>query len=240
MTEQRFEFVCFKWLPPPHYRSQFAPETVNVMWSMIQEKYDGPARLTCVTDDSKGISSEVNIVPLWDTFAKLKSPHGGLNPSCYRRLPAWSDQAREWFGPRFAMLDLDMVFVDQVRPVFDVPEDFRIWGDTAKGTPYNGSLAVMNAGARRQVFEQFDPVESPKKGQALGYIGSDQAWIAACLGPHEKKWTAADGVYSFRNEIAPRGGQLPGNARIVVFHGAVDPWHPNTRVRYRWVREHYR
>ena len=236
----RFEFVCWKWQPPRGYRSEFSCDTVNVLWSMIQRHYTGPARLTCVTDDPKGISSEVNIVPLWDTFAKLPSPHGGLNPSCYRRLPMYSEQAREWFGPRFASVDLDICFVGNVNPVFDVPEDFRIWGDTAKGTPYNGSIQLMNAGARKQVFEQFDPVESPKKGRELGYIGSDQAWIAACLGPNERKWTAADGVYSFRNEIAPRQGILPKDARIVVFHGAIDPWHPTTRLRYRWVRENYR
>jgi hypothetical protein len=234
------EFVCFKWKPPQHYRSEFGPDQPNTLWKMIRRNYTGPARLTCVTDDPVGISPEINVLPLWDTFCKLPSPHGGLNPACYRRLPAWGEAAREWFGPRFVMIDLDVCIVGNINPVVDVPEDFRMWGDTAKGTPYNGSLVLMNAGARKQVFEDFDPVESPKKGRALGYIGSDQAWIGACLGPNEKKWTARDGVYSFRNEIAPRGGVLPPDARIVIFHGSVDPWHPNARMRYRWIREHYR
>lgn len=234
------EFVCFKWKPPLHYRSQFGPEQVNTLWSMLRRNYIGPARLTCVTDDAAGISKEVNVLPLWETFGKLPSPHGAGNPSCYRRLPVYGDEAAKWFGGRFTLLDLDICIVDNINPVIDVPNDFKIWGDTAKGTPYNGSLQLMNAGARKQVLETFDPVESPKAARALGYIGSDQAWIGACLGPHEAKWTSRDGIYSYRNEIAPRGGQLPDNARIVIFHGAVDPWHPTTRTRHRWVREHYR
>jgi hypothetical protein len=101
-------------------------------------------------------------------------------------------------------------------------------------------MVLMDAGARSQVYDTFDPVESPKKGRALGYIGSDQAWVGACLGPNEKKWTARDGVYSYRNEIAPKGGVLPHNARIVIFHGHVDPWQSATKTRHKWVREHYR
>ncbi len=234
------EFVCFKWRAPTHYRSQFGPETVNTLWSMIRRHYTGPARLTCVTDEPAGISSEVRVLPLWKDHDKLPSPHGVGNPSCYRRLRAWAEDAEEFIGPRFAMLDLDVVITSSLNPLFDVPEDFKIWGDTAKNTPYNGSLVLMTAGARKQVWEQFDPVESPKKGKALGYIGSDQAWIAACLGASEKKWTAKDGVYSYRNEIQHKGGALPPGARIVVFHGSVDPWSPFARARHAWVREHYR
>lgn len=234
------DFVTFKWKPATGYRSVFGPETVNTLWSMIGRNYAGQARLHCVTDDPRGISKEVDVIPLWDTFAKLPSPHGNGNPACYRRLPAFGAHAIKLFGPRFLMLDLDVVICASLNPLLDIQDDFKIWGDTAKGTPYNGSMVYMRAGARRQVFEQFDALESPKVGKALGYIGSDQAWIAACLGPHEKKWTGADGVWSFRNEIQHKGGQLPAGARIVIFHGSVDPWHTGTRARYSWVREHYR
>lgn len=234
------EFVCFKWRPAPGYRSSYGPAQVNTLLEMLGRHYDAPFRLSCVTDEPTGISKAVRVIPLWDFGAKLQSPHGTGNPSCYRRLPLWGDLGAELIGPRFATLDLDICIVADVRPVFDVPDDFRIWGDTAKGTPYNGSVMIQNAGARRQVWDMFDPVESPKRGRALGYIGSDQAWIAACLGPHEKKWTKADGIYSYRNEIAPKRGPLPDNARIVVFHGFYDPWHPTMRAKHDWVRRFYK
>lgn len=232
---------CFKWTSRPGYRSLYGPpEPVNVLRRMVARNYRTPHEFFCVTDDATGLDPEVRVIPLWDTFRSLPSPHGGNNPSCYVRVPAYGAHMREVIGPRFVLLDIDVVILADMTPVWDRPEDFVIWGDTARGTPYNGSMVLMTAGARRQVFETFDPVESPKRGTALKYIGSDQAWVGACLGPGEKKWTQADGVYSYRNDIQPRGGHLPPNARIVIFHGYHDPWAPNVRARHAWVREHYR
>lgn len=233
------EFVTFKWRPPPGYRSKFGPETVNTLWSMLERNYEGPCRLTCITDDAKGISKEVRTIPLWDTFSHLPSPHGQGYPSCYRRLPLFREDARELIGPRFACMDLDVVITGKLNPLVDGPEEFKIWGDTAKGTPYNGSFYVMNAGARSKVWDKFDPQTSPRRSLALKYIGSDQGWIAACLGPNEQKWGTRDGVYSYRNHIQRTGYLLPSNARLVIFHGAVDPW-SNQAQCISWVRRHYR
>lgn len=232
---------CFKWKYLwGTYRSQFGPEQVHTLRNMVRRNLKIPHEFFCVTDDAAGIDADVRIIPLWPDHRSIPSPHGAGNPSCYARLKAWSQDAKEIIGDRMWLLDLDVVITDDVTPLVDIPDDFRIWGDTAKGTPYNGSMVLMDAGARRQVWDQFDPLESPKRGRALGYIGSDQAWIGACLGPHEKKWGPQHGVYSYRNEIQHKGGVLPPGARIVIFHGSVDPWHPTTKTRHRWVREHYR
>lgn len=236
-------FVTFKWKAPAGYRSTFEAQHVNTWRRMIRRHYVGQAEFVCVTDDPRGIDADIRIVPLWDHLRALPSPHGHGNPACYPRLYAYSDAAEALFGPRFMVTDLDILVAgeaDSMNRLVDVPHDFVIWGDTAKGTPYNGSLTLMTAGARKQVWDEFDPIESPKRARALGYIGSDQAWIGACLGRGEKKWTAADGVYSYRNEIQHKGGHLPPNARIVVFHGSVDPWSPGARARHAWVRENYR
>jgi hypothetical protein len=233
------EFVCFKWRAPAHYRSQFGPATVNTLWSMLRRHYHGPCRLTCITDDPKGINSAVRIVPLWSDWGHLRSPHGDAYPSCYRRLKLFSEEAAEIIGPRFVVLDLDVVITNDITPLFAADVDFKIWGDTAKGTPYNGSLWMLKAGARPKVWHDFDPIESPKRSLALGYIGSDQGWLGAALGPGEAKWTTRDGVYSFRNHIQKAGFLLPANARMVIFHGAVDPWSPKAQ-RISWVRKHYR
>lgn len=232
------EFVCFRWKPSPAYRSKFGPETVNTLASMIGRNYSAPWRLTCITDDPKGIDSSIRVLPLWDDHAKLQSPHGPAYPSCYRRLRLFSKEAEQIIGPRFVVMDLDVVITGDIAPLFEPAIDFRIWGDTAKNTPYNGSLWMLKAGARAKVWETFDPIESPKKSLALNYIGSDQGWIGACLGPNEAKWTMRDGVYSFRNHIQRTKFRLPSNARIVVFHGAVDPWSMSGQG-IEWVRKHY-
>lgn len=238
------EFVTFKWRPNAGYRSSFNAAAVNTLWSMIRRNYDGACRLTCITDEPHGINADIRVLPLWHDLSTLPSPHGPAYPSCYRRLPLFAEEFQgkriaELIGERFVCLDLDTVITGCLNPVLDVPDDFKIWGDTAKGTPYNGSLYLLRAGARRQVWEQFDPIASPKKSLALGYIGSDQGWIGAVLGPNEAKWGTRDGIYSFRNHCQRQGYLLPTNARMVIFHGAVDPW--SRQASYiSWVRKHYR
>lgn len=234
------DVICWKWKPAGQYRSTFGPETVNTLRRMVARHYSKPHRFSCITDDPHGIDPDVRIIPLWDDLAKVPSPYGAGHPSCYRRLKAFSTEAANIIGPRFVSLDLDCVITGDMSPVWDRPDDFVIWGDTARGTPYNGSMFLMTAGARRQVWEKFDQVQSPKLGRMMNYIGSDQAWIGACLGPNEKKWTRRDGVYSYRNEIRNRGGGIPIDARIVFFHGAFDPWMPQIQSRHPWVLRHYR
>lgn len=231
--------VTYKWKPKPGYRSAFGPETVNVLRNMVKRHYARPHRFILVTDDAAGVDADIEIVPLWDDYAAIPNPFGARQPSCYRRLKGFSREAKRMFGDRFVALDLDVIITADLAPVWDRDEEFVIWGDTSPRTPYNGSMMLMSAGARAKVWEEFDPNTSPAQGRRLGYFGSDQAWIGACLGPNEAKWSKADGVYSWRNDIAANGGGLPDNARIVMFHGKVDPWSPEAQ-QCSWVREHYR
>jgi hypothetical protein len=238
-VKPEFSVVTFKWKPKGEYRSTFGPETVNTLFSMVRRHFPVPFRAICVTDDPAGIDPDIEIVPLWDDFADLENPSGPLNPSCYRRLRMFAPSAGKMFGPRFVSLDLDVVIVGDMRPLWLRPEPFVIWGDTNPTTPYNGSMMLMTAGARARVWTDFHPVESPKRAQALGYFGSDQAWIGACLGHGEAMWTHRDGVYSYRNQIGVHRQDLPPNAKVVFFHGQHDPWGPRPQQQV-WVRENYR
>jgi hypothetical protein len=232
--------VCWRWAPIPGYRSEFGPATVNTLRRMVARHYPFPHRFVCVTDDAYGIDPDVEIVPLWNDFADVPSPAGGKNPSCYRRLRAFHPDIASIFGRRFVSIDLDCVIVGDLTPLWHRAEDFVIWGDTNPSTFYNGSMVLMTAGARRQVWEAFDPLASPAAARAAGHFGSDQGWISHCLGPQEAKWTRADGVYSFRNDLQGKVFTLPDDARVVMFHGRFDPWRDDVQARYPWVRSHWR
>lgn len=232
--------VVWKWKPHANYRSAFSAETVNVMRRMVARHYPPPHRFICVTDDPTGIDAGIEIVPLWNDFAELKNPCGHpRNPSCYRRLRSFHPDIAQYFGARFVSLDLDTVITGDLTPLWDRPEDFVIWGDTNPRTLYNASMYLLTAGARSRVWTEFDPKVSPQLAYHARQYGSDQGWIGYCLGGGEARWTSRDGVYSFRNEIAPRQNRLPGNARIVFFHGQYDPWSPQVRNTCPWVKEAY-
>ena len=232
--------VCWKWRPIDGYRSRYTDDTVNILRRMVARHYPDPHRFICVTDQPGRFHSDVEVVPLWNDFADLPHPQNPMFPSCYRRLRAFAPDIEAVFGKRFVSLDLDTVICDDMRPVWNRPEDFVIWGDTnpQPGSHYNGGMVLMTAGARKGVWEQFDPKTSPKKAFQARCWGSDQGWISYYLGPGETKWSKLDGVYSYRNDLKTTGGRLPSDARIVLFHGAVDPWSPCAQ-RLDWVRTHW-
>lgn len=232
--------VSWKWkqvLTNP--RINFTADHVNTLRRMVERNYPHPHKFVCITDDPAGIDPEVTVIPLWSDYANLSNPGGPHKPSCYRRLKLFSKGIESLVGRRFVSLDLDAVVVGDLSSLWNRPDDFVIWGDTAKGTPYNGSMFLLTAGTRSKVWDDFDPVESPQMGRRLRYIGSDQAWIGASLGPNEPKWTAADGVYSYRNELLLKGNRLPANAKIVFFHGRHKPWHSEIHGGIEWVRKNW-
>lgn len=235
------QVVCWLWKPVKNYRSKFGPEHVNIFRNMVERHLHIEHEVVCITDDPKGIDSRVRIVPLWDDLASIPSPHGGVSPACYRRLKAFAPEMRDIIGPRFVSMDLDVVIVDDITPLLSRPEDFIIWGSVLRTTPYNGSMWMMDAGARAKVWTDFDPILTPQLTRKIGYHGSDQAWMSHCLGKGEAQWTPEkDGVYAFRSDIKRQRYQLPDDARIVFFQGHVDPWDEYALKVAPWIEEHYK
>lgn len=231
-------FVAFKWKPTRGYRSNFGPESVIVLRNMINRHYHEPHRFVCVTDDVSGLQG-VETFPLWNDHAEVPNPNGSHNPSCYRRLKLFSQDARKWFGDRLVCIDLDTVIVRDITPLFDTDVDFKIWGesDFPKTQWMNGSLWMLKTGTRTKVWTEFNPRVSPWGASRAGARGSDQGWMSYILGKNEAMWGREDGIYSFRKHIAATG-LLPEDARLVCWHGRIDPWHPEAQ-RIPWVREHY-
>lgn len=232
--------VTFKWKAAPGYHTRYTAEHVNVMARMVARFYSAPHEVVCITDDPDGLSPTIRPLPLWSDFAELPNPNGPQFPSCYRRLKLFAPEAAQLIGERFVIIDLDCVLVGDVRPLWDRPEDFVILRSAHPQLLYSGAMMLMRAGSRAEVWTEFDPVESPAYARGLRHFGSDQAWIAARLGPDEACWTPADGVYSFSKHIVPADGALPPDARMVNFHGNLNPWDAGVMDELPWVREHWR
>lgn len=242
------DVVLWKWKPAPNYRSKFEAIHVDVACRMIRRNYGGPLRITCITDDPEGITEADRIIPLWDEFSTIRSPHDlgqvARNPSCYRRLRMFAADAGEWLGQRIVSMDLDMVVTGRLEPIFDRPEPIVLWGDTNPRTHYNGSLIIHTAGQHAFLYDEFkkNPERCRTFATRAGQFGSDQAWISARLGGGKPKFGKEDGVYSYRNHInqPPLRGRLPENARVVMFHGIVDPWTPGLSRTLPWVAQNWK
>jgi hypothetical protein len=232
--------VVWKW-NKPGYRSKFDASAVNVLRSQVARHYPRPHRFVCVTDDPIGIDAGIETFPLGELFLDLKNPTWAWGPNCFPRLQAFAPEFEAVAGKRFVSMDLDTVITGDLSPLFDRPEDFVIYASVQARGAYNGSMFMMDAGCRRQVWDRFDPHNSPQMANAAGHKGSDQGWIEYVLGRDEATWTAADGIYAYRWDcLKQHRGGLPPNCRMVVFHGKYDPWMPETQSQSPWIRNYYR
>lgn len=160
-------------------------------------------------------------------------------PGCFARLrafdPEW--QARQGLkeGDRLVILDLDLVVTGSLEGLFDREEGFTILQgvNSSNPCPYNGSLWMLRAGYRPDVWSEFS-VEAARQ-VPFDSFPDDQAWFAHKL-PDAGAFGPETGVYGFQKPGWPKGNALPRNARIVAFPGWRDP------VGFQhidWVKEHW-
>lgn len=233
--------VCWKW-KKPGYRHEFTADHVHALAHSVRDKYRSDVRVLCVTDDPSGIQHGVDTLPL-SKVCETPNPSFTNGPSCYHRLQAFSKEFEEHVGKRFVSLDLDVALTGDLTPLFEADHDFLAWKGPRSDRHVNGSIWVMDTGSQHEVWDRFDPEESPGLTHAAGCRGSDQGWIQYCV---NNGWAEVeyldkdDGIYSFRLEVAiDRKGELPENARVVIFHGPNNPWDPHIQVSYPWVKLAY-
>lgn len=219
--------VCYLYKGEGKYTSEHA----NVLRRMVARHLSVPHDFWCVGDDPAGLDPEVK----FRECARELLPLGG----CYVKLEMWRRDAGEIFGDRILLLDIDAVVCGSLDPIVGRTEDVVIWRDALSATNpefiYNGSIILMTAGTRPEVWERFDPETSPAAVEASGIRLNEQAWIALTLGPDEAVFTRTDGVLSYKLDGVRTGG-LPADARIVFFHGRPKPW----EVDDEWVRRNWR
>lgn len=205
----------------PGGRTKFTAEHVNVWASMVRRNCSIPFSLACVTDMPQGIDPGVEIIQPPGDFYDIQPKWGPRKPNCFRRLSLYRRDAAEIFGgARIASFDLDCVIGDDLAPILNRREDLVLFKGTHPDRPYNGSLQLLTAGCRPRVFERFNQTAADASGER--FVGSDQAWLAQCLGRREKVWAERDGVYFYgQGSIYSPKTTRP---RILFFPGKLKPW----------------
>jgi hypothetical protein len=236
--------ICYQW--NDGFRS-YLPDYVNRLARQVRRHLPEPHRFICVTEETKGFSADVEVLPLPPAaraLAQVKSPEGPRVPSSYRRLWTFSDDARV-LGDRVMMIDIDAVVTRALKPLFAPDDDFvgwvpsSIWGSAEKRRVGGGSW-LLRTGTRTDVWDRFSPAAA-LQAHRQGWRGSDQAWISRCLAADCAVWPQHCGIY--QSADMRRNGQpgeafrkLPADARIVHFNGNKKPWH---LTQVPWIREHF-
>jgi hypothetical protein len=223
--------VSWLWSQPDG-RVQYRAEHVWLWADMVSRNLAMKHKLLCVTTETDLPPNVVRIDPPGE-FEDVSPTWGPRKPNCFRRLVMFRSDAAKTFGKRFVSMDLDCIVGGPLDPLFNRPEDFVIYRGTHPSRPYNGSLMLLRACSRPQLYETFNQAGADASGAA--FHGSDQAWIAHCLGPNEATWDRSDGVWHL-HEYLPQARKA--NPTILFFPGKRKPWELH-RV-FPWMREHYR
>lgn len=164
-------------------------------------------------------------------------------PGCFARLrifdPAYQRDHGIEPGDRVVNMDLDLVVTGELDPLFNRPEPFVIFGgaNAANPCPYNGSLWMLRAGYRPDVWSAFS-IEAASKIRKHEFA-DDQGWFWDRI-PDAATWQAgvSSGAYGMQKPGWPPGTtDLPKGARCVAFFGKRDP---AQFEHLDWVRAHWR
>lgn len=162
-------------------------------------------------------------------------------PGCFARLrafdPSWQRALGIREGDRIVCLDLDLIVTGPLGGLFDRPEPFVIMqgANSANPCPYNGSMWMLTAGYRPDVWHDF----SPAKLDVIPRFEfpDDQGWFWHKFS-RAAGWRCGrqTGVYAFQQRGWPGGELLPRGARVVAFPGRRDP---SQYTHLSWVREYW-
>jgi hypothetical protein len=239
---------CLKWFDPKNrYNDKFvySSDHVNRLHRMVARHLSMPHEFVCITDDTEGLAPEIRPVAIdRDLLAA-----GARFP----KLMIYRPDAAEFLGERILLLDLDTVIVGHLDPLLDTQSDFKAWKDSgyprkANVGKYNTSMVLLAAGSHPEIWEAYQREAATIRVTPSGH--SDQAFVSRTLGDAYPVWTVSDGVYSFRADLARhrfpsfrldvlKPTKLPRNARVVFFHGNVDPSEPEMRAAHPWIAENW-
>ena len=219
--------------------NKYGVEYVHRLARGLRRHIAEPYRFIVVTDDVNGKGVEAIVNQPADAAWPIEDQELLKVQGCFARLrmfdPKW--QMRHGITGRLVCIDLDAIITGELGSLFLRPEPFLILqgANASNPCPYNGSVWMLRAGYRPDVWDDFS-LEAAAKVPFYAFP-DDQAWMAHKL-PGENGWQAGErsGVYAFKKPGWPKGDDLPKGARIVCFPGKRDP---SQFTHLQWVKDHW-
>ena len=195
-------------------------------------------RFICFTDRERKLNAGIEQWPI-----KVEDYHLTQVKGCFVRLRLFDPEFQATLGvkpgDRIVNLDIDMVVTGELDGIFNRPEPFVIFGgaNAVNPCPYNGSVFMLRAGYRPDVWSDFslDAASKIRKHE----FPDDQGWFWEKL-PDAAVWKAGaeSGVYGFEKPgWPPKTTNLPVGAKLVAFFGWRDP---SKFEHLGWVKDNWR
>jgi hypothetical protein len=212
--------VCLKW------GSAYGPEYVNHLYNMVRRNVSLPFRFICLTEQSEGVSPEVEIFPLPE-FEEPPWQYAKVCPA-WRKLALFEPGLAKMSG-KVLFLDLDVVIVSNIDSFFSFTNQLAIIENWYQPNRLIGQASAIcfEAGQPAELLENY--LNDPLK--VLKAYRTEQAYITGHLGVGNFKYFPDEWCRSFKKHCLSSGfsvfskpiSRIPENAKIVVFHGCPNP-----------------
>lgn len=228
-SDNAVNVICMKW------GSFYGPEYVNNLRRGVAKYLKRSHRFVCFTDDVSGLDNGIETFPL----PRLDLPDGQQDKR-WRKLSLFRSELADLQGTAL-FLDLDLVIVDDLDPLFDHPGEFLIIRDDdlfrakplRKLNPQrdrflasvgNSSVFRYEIGAHTYILDAYvaDPIGARDRYEISQQFQSAQLATRGRLQYWPREWCV-----SFKNHCVPRHFRsfiqdpiVPAGARIVVFAGS--------------------
>ena len=218
--------LCIKW------GNKYGPEYVNRLYRGVNDHLSFPFRFVCLTDDSKGIVSTVETLPIPMT----QFDETAFNqPKAWRKVVLYQPHVTGLEGDTL-YLDLDVVVMGSLDEFFsycpgkycvihDWLERRRAWLPHRDGRVGNTSVFRFNPERHGQVYTHFER----NAEKVIREFGIEQKYVSHVLGNEMAFWPDS-WVASFKRNCRPcfplnliREPYKPRGTRILVFHGRPFP-----------------
>jgi len=235
--------LCMKW------GTKYGPEYVNRLYAMVRRHLRGEFRFVCLTDDSHGVREEVQCLPIPSLALPPGIPERG-----WTKLTTFEADLHGLRGTAL-FLDLDVVIVDDITPFFEAPGEFLIIHDWKRPWRITGNSSVyrFELGAHADVLAEFRATQAEVRAR----LRNEQAFLSEAMHRQGRlRYWPHDWCASYKYHCIPpwptnfwREPLLPAGARIIVFHGEVNPPDAIAGRRNRalrvvrpahWVTQHWR
>lgn len=210
-----YNVVCIKW------GVKYGPEFVNILRAMVERNLSFPHRFICFTEKSTGLRNDIEVMPLTENLT-----------GWWHKVTLFKPTLFDLTG-RTLYLDLDVVIVNSLDPMFKREEKFSIiedWNYSRRHARedknkimYNSSVFMYDIGAHPSIWNEFskDPITISRT------FPGDQDWITkqhpnASIWPNgwcrSFKWG-----YHYKEMAYDFSGGFNDETKIVVFHGSPNP-----------------
>ncbi|HEX3407244.1 MAG TPA: glycosyltransferase [Caulobacteraceae bacterium] len=210
--------LCMKW------GAKYGPDYVNRLYGMVARNLARPFRLVCLTDDASGVRQEVVCAPI-PALPPIPQP----KERGWTKLAAFSPALEGLLGDTVLYLDLDIVVMGALDPLFEQPGAFPMIRDWyhRRRVVGNSSVFRFRPAERRALFEAF----CADADAIVQRIRNEQEFISEHLEARgelsfwPKAWCQSFRVsclapWPVRAWATPR---RPDECRVLVFHGEPKP-----------------